>query len=366
MNTKTTLLVLAVWVILAGICFGIYQFFFSAFPVAPFIQDHIAALSSVANEYNSGNLDQAIRDGEKMTTASSTNVEAYLVLAASYAEKGNASFEEKTYGERAIQIAGKALAVDPNNSPAYNVIGYAHEIMGHYDEAIANYDKAIALDPKNAQAYSNKGHAYDLQGDFKTATTLYNKALSIDPNNDHALLNSARMDLTKNDTVTAKSKLNLLVKTSSNARTKAAAYQIMAFMEGQSETGNIDEGIKMLKMAVALDPSLPQAYVSLADLYLKNILNSESESDYANDISAAKAALKKALAINPNQASAYYELSQIAFIEGDFKLQESYKQKALEAIPKDITLGEVQKESLKEALSIEISNIKVTSLPVEE
>ena len=319
-------------------------------------------VSEAGTDYNSGKVDGAISKAEALVSKESNNVSALLLLATSYAEKGSVSFQESTYGQKAIDVANRVLAIDPKNSEAYDIIGYANEIMNKFDDARKNYDKAIELDSQNAQAYSNEGHTYDLQGDLKTAATLYKKALTINPHNDHALLNSARISMLNNDFPTAQQLLNSLVAISVNARLKAAAYQLLAFMESKSATPDIEKAIGMLNISIKLDPTIPQSYVSLADLYIKNIPNTNDDNEYASDISKAKTALNTALSINSNQASAYYELSQIAFIEGDGAAEAKYKQKALDAIPNDITLGAIQKKSLKETLDVKISNVKVTPL----
>lgn len=317
------------------------------------------AFIGAITDFDTGNVDNAISSSEAMVSKDETDIDALLLLATSYAEKGNQAFEEESYGQKAIDTANKALTIDPNNSQAYNIIGYAYEIMEKYDGARENYDKAISLDPKNAQAYSNKGHSYDLQGDLEKASELYAKALSIDPQNEHALLNSARVAMRKNDNGSAESYLGTLVNTGKSARMKASAYQLLAVLESKSDKGTLERAVGFLNNALALDPELPQAYTSLANLYIDHLPFVESDAEFKSDISNAKAALNKALSINPNSAGAYYSLSNLARMEGDTKLSNEYREKGLSVLPNDITLGANEKEGLKELLGIVISDIKV-------
>lgn len=54
----------------------------------------------------------------------------------------------------------KAVADNPKNADAYNLLGYASRWLGKYDEAFAAYDKALALDPKHKGALEYSGVAY--------------------------------------------------------------------------------------------------------------------------------------------------------------------------------------------------------------
>jgi tetratricopeptide (TPR) repeat protein len=46
----------------------------------------------------------------------------------------------------------RTLAIDPNNSYAWNNKGNALHNLGKYNEAIKCYDEAIELEPSNAYA----------------------------------------------------------------------------------------------------------------------------------------------------------------------------------------------------------------------
>jgi len=66
----------------------------------------------------------------------------------------------------------------------------------------------------------------------------------------------------------------------------------------------------------------------------------------------------KALALNPNQASAYAMLYDIASAKGDVLRRDMYKQKALDALERDITLGQQERQSLRNYLEAEIVVVK--------
>ncbi len=54
----------------------------------------------------------------------------------------------------------KAVADNPKNADAYNLLGYSSRWLGKYDEAFAAYDKALILDPKHKGALEYSGVAY--------------------------------------------------------------------------------------------------------------------------------------------------------------------------------------------------------------
>jgi hypothetical protein len=66
----------------------------------------------------------------------------------------------------------------------------------------------------------------------------------------------------------------------------------------------------------------------------------------------------KALALNPNQASAYTLLYDLYGGRGDTKKRDLYKQKALDAIGKDISLGQQERTALRSYLEAEITVVQ--------
>lgn len=331
---------------------------------APLSED--ADISTITLSYNAGDLDRAIALGESMITSEPVNIEALLALSATYAQKGSVAFDEENYAEKAIEVANKVLVLDPNNSEAHRIIGYANEIMGKYEEARVHYDKAIVADSNNSQAYSNKGHSYDLNGDLDNAGIWYDKALEVDSSNEHALLNKARLLVRQMKFADAKIVLNNLFATSKSNRFLAEGYQILAFIEMNTEDSDAESdyyfgpAYDALEKSIALDPNIPQVWVNLGLLDLKSLYFAESEDEVMETVVDIKSYANKALAINPNQASAYFLLSQVAVIEGNDVEVANYRQLGIKAVPNDITLGERERVDMLDTLSTEI-DIKSTN-----
>ncbi len=318
----------------------------------------------VADIYNSGDIDAAVSQAEDIATKKPNDIDVLLALAVSYAEKGSVGFSEQEYGQKAIDTANKVLALDSKNSEAHRVIGYSYEIMEQYEKAILEYKTAISLNSKNSQAYSNLGHAYDLQGDIDTALEWYEKALIVSPINEHGLLNIARVEIRKGNSKDAETHLQKLFLITQNSRFKAEGYQLLAFIHVHS-SGDIavvyDKTLEALNLSLQYDPTVPQVWVSLGDLKYRNLYNTYRDKDaFRRTIAEIWDHIDKALAINKNQASAYYLGSRLASIEGDLAKKEEYKKKALDAIPLDITLGQTEKEALKTLIEMKIT---ITSKP---
>jgi tetratricopeptide (TPR) repeat protein len=315
-----------------------------------------ATLQDTAVNFALGDMDEAIRQAEELVSEDSDNVAALLALAASYAGKGNASFEQSTYAQKAIDTAKMVLEIDPDNSEAYRIIGYAHETLENYDVARQNYRLAIDLDARNAQAHSNMGHSYDLQGDFERAGEWYGMALKIDPNLDHALLNSARLSVRTGNIDAAKIAVQKLVgSVNANYASKAEAYLIIALIAlNENVPPNYDAARTAVNQALAHNPDLPQAWVLSALVKYQSLLQIESDEAIEDQFDSIAKDIETALSINTNQASAYYVGYLLAQLR-EPEAVETWRTAALAAIPHDITLGEVEKENMKALLEAQIT-----------
>ena len=61
---------------------------------------------------------------------------------------------------QAVASFKKAIAENPKNADAHNMLGYSHRALGKFDDAFAAYDKALAIDPKHKGALEYSGMGY--------------------------------------------------------------------------------------------------------------------------------------------------------------------------------------------------------------
>jgi tetratricopeptide (TPR) repeat protein len=64
-----------------------------------------------------------------------------------------------------IKGCSNIIQRSPGDATAYHNRAFAYEMVGDFDNAIADYSKVIALAPSNASAYANRGRAYASKGD---------------------------------------------------------------------------------------------------------------------------------------------------------------------------------------------------------
>ena len=62
--------------------------------------------------------------------------------------------------ETAVNYLSQAIAREPNVAQYHLIKGNLNENLGHYDEAMADFDNALKVDPKLADAMAGKGRVY--------------------------------------------------------------------------------------------------------------------------------------------------------------------------------------------------------------
>ena len=72
---------------------------------------------------------------------------------------GRQAIQNKNWTQ-AIASFKKAVAENPKNADAFNLLGYSHRALGKFDDAFAAYDKALAIDPKHKGALEYSGMGY--------------------------------------------------------------------------------------------------------------------------------------------------------------------------------------------------------------
>jgi lipoprotein NlpI len=108
------------------------------------------------------------------TSAASGDSAAELLQQARAAWKANRH-------ERALDLAGKAIAADPKSPLASLDRGFMREQLGQYAEAAGDFDRAVQLDPKLAKAYDLRGDAHLKLGKFAEAVADFDNFLALEP-----------------------------------------------------------------------------------------------------------------------------------------------------------------------------------------
>ncbi len=131
----------------------------------------------------------------------------------------------------ALQEFQQALDIDPHYAAALSGLAHAYENSGRTADAEAGYQKAAALRPDSWDAYDELGNFYDRQGKFQQASQQYEHALQLTPDNAQVYSNLGASYLNSGDHK----------------------------LQGDAE--------RALKKSIELSPNYP-AYANLGNLYL--------------------------------------------------------------------------------------------------
>jgi tetratricopeptide (TPR) repeat protein len=89
--------------------------------------------------------------------------------------------------DRAVDLIGKALALNDRNHEAHRNIGLAHHLRGHQQAALSHFQQAIRLAPNYVDAHVSLASLHQQQGALDEAAIYYRRALSLQA--DHAEAN---------------------------------------------------------------------------------------------------------------------------------------------------------------------------------
>lgn len=186
-------------------------------------------------------------------------------------------FQEGRYAE-AADAYRKLIEANPNDGGLRASLAGALGAMGRYDESLEQLNKAIELEPLNPEAYHNRGVIYEKRGEKEAAVVEYRTALRYSPQYE-----PSRQALNR---LTGSTQVNA---PSSDAERRAAQ---LAERAGQAaRRGDYKGAMQMLDEAEQAAPRYALVYQ-----YRSNV------AFLMGDAEAAKAALRKALEIEPDNA----------------------------------------------------------------
>lgn len=95
-------------------------------------------------------------------------------------QKAEAFIAEDAY-EDALSALALVLLDEPKNADAWNLTGYSHRKLGHFEASMRAYEEALTIDPNHKRAMEYMGELYLTLGDVAAAEALLaklNKACS--------------------------------------------------------------------------------------------------------------------------------------------------------------------------------------------
>jgi predicted O-linked N-acetylglucosamine transferase (SPINDLY family) len=88
---------------------------------------------------------------------------------------------QKGEAQVALDLIGRAIAINPNDAGAYANRGNALRDLNRYDEALTSYDRAIVIQPDAAEVLSNRGLVLQQLGRYEEALASFDRSLAIQP-----------------------------------------------------------------------------------------------------------------------------------------------------------------------------------------
>ncbi|MBW4622777.1 MAG: tetratricopeptide repeat protein [Cyanosarcina radialis HA8281-LM2] len=149
--------------------------------------------------------------------------------------------------EAALASYDRLLALEPNNSDAWNLRGAVLYQLERYEEAISSFDQALALEPNNSDAWNLQGMALYKLEHYEEAISSFSQALVLVPDSaaDWHLRGMALYKLERyEEAISSFGQVLALQANDFPARYhRAKCYALW---------GKVDEAIKNLQQAIAL------------------------------------------------------------------------------------------------------------------
>ena len=196
--------------------------------------------------------------------------------------------------------AGSIAKIQERFLDAYSFLraGMANERTGNYAAAVRTYDRGLAVEPKNVELLNAKGFALFQQGKSSDAVVVLEKALAVDPTHwkAHNNMALASVDIGELELAEAHYRESLAIKPQS------AIYNDLGFV--LERQGLPFEAVEMYRIALKLDPESATAHFNLAASLTRS-------GDFAEAEPHFRAALEK----DPN-TQAYTGLAVVQWQQG--------------------------------------------------
>ena len=285
-------------------------------------------MTNARKTYDSGRIDDAIIDYEKLTTTFSNNAIVFYNLGRVYkvneeydlaiknykkakeinpfenkyslaitaiaqemAKAGDTEYRRQEF-DSAIEYYKNAIQYSPDYTTAYFKLARTYFKMKDYENTKIYLEQNLAVDSNQEQSEKMLGDIYRGTGESEKAIEHYNLAISINGNYHQAYYSLGTTLLLNGDLENAQIALKSAIQLDSNY---AKAYGALGTVE--QELGEIDSAINNFIQSTNLDGKSYKIHYRLASVY--NI-----QKQHEN----AKKSAKECLNIKRNYAPAYFEL----------------------------------------------------------
>ncbi len=207
--------------------------------------------------------------------------------------------------------------------------GMANERTGNYPGAVRAYERGLAVEPENVELLNSLGFALFQQGKSQEAVVALEKALAVDPKHwkAHNNLALAAIDLGELEVAEAHYRESLAIKP------QPAIYNDLGFV--LERQGLTEEAVELYRKAIKLDPESASAHYNLGSSLARSGKFAEAERH-----------LRAALEKSPNTQT-YTGLGIVLWQLGRADEAIANLQAAIEADPKNATAHQKLAEVLE-------------------
>jgi len=171
---------------------------------------------------------------------------------------------------QAIEAYKKAITSRPDDPSVYVSLARVQVFAGQYEDAKTSAEDALLLNPNNSMAHAVRGWALDFQGEYLEAEASLKRALELDPNNAlaHAYYVEVLVDSSYSSTglyngiekAIEESKVAIALSPDTLETRRARGYILEA-------TGNYEEAIREYEAAIAINANIADLHLALGRNY---------------------------------------------------------------------------------------------------
>lgn len=181
----------------------------------------------------------------------------------------------------AIDSYTTALKIEPKSTSLLLKRAALYVEQGLNTTAMADYNEALLIQPDNKEALTVRAYLYSKRGEYDKAMTDYNHLRLLEPNNFDARFGMAMLAQKRKDFRSAMEQLNTLI---SEYNANAALYLARANVE--MDITHPDLALIDVERAIALDPTVPEAFVLRGDIHLRLKKKVLAQQDYLRALKA--------------------------------------------------------------------------------
>lgn len=243
-------------------------------------------------EYHAGKFDQSRSILETLIASGNKNAAIFNLLGWCYQKLG--------HPKEALQSIGESIALAPAEEANYLDLTRILLAQRALPAALRTANRTTGNFPTSATAFELRGQVEIGMGQFTDAIRSYTQATQLDSSRPDGILGLAEAQFAAGMTTEAVANFETGIKRF--PRDPRFKVQYAAVLLKQSETGDPADETKaeqLLRSALALDPSLPDAHYQLGNLALKKDRMLEAQQH-----------LEQAVKLDPQNAAAHFALAR--------------------------------------------------------